>query len=257
MPLRFFETHAHLDYLKEFPLEEILQKSHAAGIEKIMTIAVDPNNQDEVVALARKYDEVYCTQGLHPHEAKFWDKELEKKIRHNLKFEKVKAIGEIGLDYHYDNSPRDKQREAFEAQLQIAIESNLPIVIHTREAEEDTESILKNFIPQMKKRGVLHCYTSNEKLANFVLAEGFSLGFNGIVTFKAAENVREILRLTPLDRILVETDCPFLAPIPFRGRENHPFYIPHIAQKIAEVKNLSVEDLAARLWANSEQVFFH
>lgn len=257
MTLRFFETHAHLDYLKEFSLDEILQKSKEAGIEKIMTIAVEPNNQDEVLALAKKYDEIYCTQGLHPHEAKDWSSDLEKKIRHNLKSPKVRAIGEIGLDYHYDNSPRDKQREAFEAQLQIVVDSNLPVVIHTREAEEDTEAILRNFLPQMNKRGVIHCFTSNETLARFALSQGFHLGFNGIITFKAAENVREILRLTPLNRILLETDCPFLAPIPFRGRENHPFYLPYIAKKIAEIKDLPLEELAPQLWANSEEVFFN
>lgn len=257
MTLKFFETHAHLDYLKEFSLEEILQKSHTAGVDKIITIAVDPNNQDEALSLAHKYDEIYCTQGLHPHEAKFWDESLEKKIRKNLKFPKVKAIGEIGLDYHYDNSPRDIQRQVFEAQLQIVIDSELPVVIHTREAEEDTQAILKNFLPLMKKRGVIHSFTSSENLANFALQEGFYLGFNGIVTFKAAENVRDVLRITPIDRILLETDCPFLAPIPFRGRENQPFYIPYIAKKVAETKCLAVEDLAAQLWNNAEKVFFN
>ena len=251
----FFETHAHLDYLKEFPIEEILQKSKDAGIKKIITIAVEPQNQDEALSLACKYDDVYCTQGLHPHEAKFWSQDLEKKIRHNIKNSKVVAIGEIGLDYHYDNSPREDQRKAFEAQLQIVVDSNLPVVIHTREAEDDTESILKNFLPQMKKAGVIHCYTSNEKLARFAFYNGFSLGFNGIVTFKAAENVRDILRITPLDRILLETDCPFLAPIPYRGRENHPFYLPYIAQKIAEVKGVTLEELAPILWANSCRLF--
>ncbi len=255
MSLQFFETHAHLDYLKEFPLEEILQKSKEAGIQKIITVAVEPNNQDEVLALALKYDDIYCTQGLHPHEAKFWSQDLEKKISHNIKNSKVVAIGEIGLDYHYDNSPREDQRKAFEAQLQIVIDSGLPVVIHTREAEDDTESILKNFLPKMKKAGVIHCYTSNEKLARFVLENNFSLGFNGIVTFKAAENVRDILRLTPNDRILLETDCPFLAPIPFRGRENHPFYLPHIAKKIAEIKGLPLEELAPLLWKNSCRLF--
>jgi len=256
MTLRFFETHAHLDYLKEFPLEEILQKSKTAGVEKIMTIAVDPQNQDAALVLAEKYDHIYCTQGLHPHEARFWNDELESKILKNLASPKVKAIGEIGLDYHYDHSPRDNQRLAFEAQLEIAIKSKLPIVIHTREAEEDTAAILKNFLPRMKKRGVIHCFTSNETLANFALQEGFSLGFNGIITFKAAENVRDILKITPLDRILLETDCPFLAPIPYRGRENHPFYLPYVAKKIADVKGISIEELAPMLWDNAEKVFF-
>lgn len=251
------ETHCHLDYLKQAPLEEILQKSREAGVEKIVTISVEPNNLDEVIEIANNNDEIYFSQGIHPHNAKDCDQVDFDKIskRCKNKIPKLIAVGEIGLDYHYDNSPRDIQREVFEKHLQLAIDSNLPVIIHTREADDDTISILKNFSPQMKKKGVLHSFTSTPKLAEFALTEGFSLGFNGIITFKKAQDVRDIVALTPINQILFETDAPFLTPTPHRGKENAPFYLPHIIEKIAEIKNEDINSLKETVYNNSVNLF--
>lgn len=253
--LPIIETHCHLDYLKQDSLENILAKSREVGVEKIITIAVEPENLNSVLELARAHENIYCTQGLHPHEGKLYTDEVEALILENLKDSNVVAVGEIGLDFHYNNSPEKEQKDAFERQLQIACDYNKPIVVHTREADEDTKAILKNFSNSLKRKGVIHSFTSSTWLAEFCLEEGFSIGFNGIITFNSAQNVRDVLSITPLERILVETDAPFLTPIPFRGRENAPFYLPFIIEKIAEVKDCSIEQVLEKTYFNSKNLF--
>lgn len=249
------ETHCHLDYLKDKPLEELLSLAGEYNIEKLITIAVSPKNLDFVLEISQKYDSVYCTQGIHPHEAKNFNPQVIEAIKKNAASPKVVAIGEIGLDYYYDNSPREKQRDAFEKQLQLASELNLPVVIHSRDADEDTQDILKNFSTTLKRKGVIHSFTSGEKLARFALGEDFFLGFNGIITFKNAQNVRDVLKITPIERVLLETDSPFLTPIPFRGKENAPYYLPLVAEKVAEVKNEKIENVLKQCFENSERLF--
>lgn len=249
------ETHCHLDYLKALPLEEIRQKISEAGISKVVTIGVDPNNLDRALELAELYPEVYFTQGIHPHDAKdFTEVEIEK-ISTRSQHPKMVAIGEIGLDYHYNNSPQEIQRAVFEQQLQMACDHDLPVVIHTREADEDTKAMLKNFSQHLKRKGVVHSFTSSIELAEFVLSEGFYLGFNGIITFKKAENVQEVVKITPLEKILFETDSPFLTPVPHRGKENAPYYLPFVASKIAELKNVELELLKKQVLQNSLDCF--
>ncbi|MBK8452486.1 MAG: TatD family hydrolase [Thiofilum sp.] len=250
------ETHCHLDYLDAQALEQALQAAKAVNVERIITIGVSPDNLDVVVNIASQYNEVWGTQGIHPHDAKDYSAEVEQKIRTNTQQAKILAIGEIGLDYHYDYSDRTQQREAFESQLQIAIDLNRPVVIHTREADEDTAAILKNFIPQMKQRGVIHSFTSGQALAEYCLGEGFCLGFNGISTFKPAENVRDIIALTPIEQILFETDAPYLTPVPYRGQTNEPKYLPFIAEKVATVKGIAIEELLPQVWKNSMELFW-
>lgn len=249
------ETHCHLDYLKELPLEDILQKIKEAGISQVITIGVDPDNLDKVRDLAAKYPQIFYTQGIHPHDSKEASEADFQKIIDRSSDPKMVAVGEIGLDYHYNNSPPDVQRKMFERQLQIAVDQDLPIVVHTREAEEDTEAILKNFAPHLKRKGVIHSFTSSRKLAEFVLQEGFYIGFNGIITFKKAENVQEVVKITPPERILFETDSPFLTPVPHRGKENAPYYLPFIAAKVAELKNLDPEALREIVYENSRKCF--
>ncbi len=249
------ETHCHLDYLKDRPLDETLKLSREAGVSKIITIAVSPDNLDSVIEIALKDDEIFCTQGIHPHDASKYSDEVQAKIISNLSNSKVVAVGEIGLDYHYDNSPRELQRDAFRRQLQIAIDHIKPVVIHTREAEDDTAEILNLMAPKLERKGVIHSFTSTPELARTVLSLGFHIGFNGIITFKNAQNVRDIVELTPLDRILIETDSPFLAPIPHRGKENAPFNLPHIAAKIAEIKSLTVEQVIEQTTRNAKNLF--
>lgn len=250
------ETHCHLDYLKAAPLEELRRLAREAGIEKIITIGVDPKNLDQARAIALACEEVYYTQGIHPHDSKdATDVEFDKIITRSVE-PKMVAVGEIGLDYHYNNSPRDIQLKVFEKQLQIACDQDLPVVIHTREAEEDTKALLRNFSSHLKRKGVVHSFTSSPELAEVALAEGFWLGFNGIITFKKAENVQEVVKLTPMERILLETDSPFLTPVPHRGKENAPHYLPFIAEKVAELKGMDVKDVKELARSNSLRCFF-
>lgn len=250
------ETHCHLDYLKAEPLEEILNKIKEAGITKVVTIGVDPLNLDKVMELSNAYEQIYFTQGIHPHDAKEATDVEFNKIIARATMPKMVAVGEIGLDYHYNNSPPEAQRAAFEKQLQIACDADLPVVIHTRDADEDTKAILKNFSKTLKRKGVVHSFTSTIELAEFVLTEGFHIGFNGIITFKKAENVQEVVKITPANRILFETDSPFLTPVPHRGKENAPFYLPFVAAKIAELKGMNLEELKTQVFHNSLECFF-
>lgn len=251
----FIETHCHLDYLKALPLEEIREKIKEAGITKVVTIGVDPENLDGVLNLSHTYPEVYFTQGIHPHDAKNATEIEFNKISERSSLPKMVAVGEIGLDYHYNNSPQDVQKEVFEKQLQLACDHDLPVVIHTREADEDTKAILRNFSTTLKRKGVVHSFTSSLELAEFVLSEGFHIGFNGIITFKNAKNVQDVVVITPPERILFETDSPFLTPVPHRGKENAPYYLPFVAAKIAELKNLDLEELKKLVFQNSLNCF--
>ncbi|MFN3786696.1 MAG: TatD family hydrolase, partial [Thiothrix sp.] len=200
------ETHCHLDYLPGDVLETALQNAQAVNVERIITIGVSPTNQATVLQLATHYPQVWGTQGIHPHDAHDFDDAVENVIRDHALHPKICAIGEIGLDYYYDHSDRTKQRAAFERQLQIAIDLALPVVIHARDADADTQAILRNFVGQMPKRGVIHSFTAGQALAEYCLAEGFCLGFNGISTFNKADNVRQIAALTTVEQILLETD---------------------------------------------------
>lgn len=252
------ETHFHLDMLKDATREEIVKKVLAHNIEKMITISTNPNNLDEVISISELFPQIYCTQGLHPHEGKEWNDEVKAHVIRNLsnpENKKILAVGEIGLDFYYSKSPRDEQIKAFEDQLQIACDFNLPVVIHSRDADEDTIAVLKKFSTTLKRKGVIHSFTSGLELAQFALDEGFYLGFNGIITFKNAENVRDALRITPMNRVLLETDSPFLTPDPYRGVENAPYYLPFIAEKIAEVKNVSLEDVLTSAYQNSIDLF--
>ncbi|MCT4641637.1 MAG: TatD family hydrolase [Bacteriovoracaceae bacterium] len=249
------ETHCHLDYLKAKPLDEILLEAKENGIEKIITIAVDPDNLDSVLELSQKYEEVYFTQGIHPHDAKDATDETYKIIESRVHEKKLVAIGEIGLDYHYDNSPRNIQREVFKKHLEIAIKYDLPVVIHSRDADEDMIEILNEYAPNLKRKGVIHSFTSGVELANMALKLGFYLGFNGIITFKKAENVRQIVELCPINRILVETDAPFLSPVPFRGKENSPKNLPYIIEQISRIKNIEIKQVQGITCENAKKLF--
>lgn len=250
------ETHCHLDYLEGAALDEALQAAKAVNIERIITIAVSPDNLETVVGLAQRHAQVWGTQGIHPHDANDYTDAVDAQIRANALQDKMVAVGEIGLDYFYDHSDRAKQRAAFERQLQIAIDLDLPIVVHTREADEDTQAILANFVGQMPKRGVIHSFTSGLPLAEYCLSEGFHLGFNGISTFNKADNVREVIGITPVDKILFETDAPYLTPVPYRGKKNEPKYLPFIAENVAKVKRCELDSLLPTVWQNSMDVFF-
>ena len=250
------ETHCHLDYLDADELEITLSRSCEVGIERIITIAVSPDNLDKVFKLAHSSANIWGTQGVHPHEAELYNQGVEQIIRERCADPRIVAVGEIGLDYHYGHADRAVQRTVFEQQLQIAADLNMPVVIHTREADDDTRSILQNFSNSLAGRGVIHSFTSSLALAEYALEEGFMLGFNGITTFNRAGNVREVVAATPLDKILLETDAPYLTPVPYRGKPNAPYYLPFIAEKIAEIKDCDVERLLSQARDNSLSLFF-
>jgi len=250
------ETHCHLDYLDQADLEITLAKSRQVGIERIITIAVSAGNLESVMKLATSSANIWGTQGIHPHEAESYTPEVDAIIRRNAGHAKILAVGEIGLDYYYDHADRAVQRSVFEQQLQTAIELDLPVVIHTREADDDTRDILKNCSTSLARKGVIHSFTSSLALAEFCLAEGFMLGFNGITTFNSADNVRQVVAATPMTQLLLETDAPYLTPVPYRGRPNAPYYLPFIAETLAAIKEVDVEVLLQQAYRNSLDVFF-
>ncbi len=262
--LPIIETHFHLDYLKDAPAGDILQQARDIGVESFMTIAVAPENMETVIALTKEHSDVYGTLGVHPHDAEKYEQATGEFIRahcgtagdNKSSNNKIVAVGEIGLDYFYDNSDRAVQRKVFAEQLQIAVDTGLPVVIHTREADADTMDILREYAPQMKNKGVVHSFTSGMELAEVAVEIGFCLGINGIVTFNKADNVREVVAATPMSQLLLETDSPFLTPVPYRGTENAPKYLPFIAEKIAEVKGLTVEEVLRASYDNSLRTFF-
>jgi TatD DNase family protein len=253
--MKIVETHCHLDYLKERPIEQTLQKCLEAGVEKIVTIGVDPVNIDAVMSLAESHPNIWCTQGIHPHDVKDMNDEVFNRIKSRAHHPKVVAIGEIGLDFFYNHSAKEDQKKWFRSQLELAVEMNKPVVIHSRDADEEMIEFLNEFGPMLKKKGVVHSFSSGLTLAETALAQGFFLGFNGMVTFPKAENVREAVRLCPIEQLILETDSPFLTPVPHRGKENAPFYLPFILKKVAEIKSTSEEVLMNQAWLNSHRLF--
>ena len=249
----FIDTHCHLDKLDSTP-EEAVKQAKQEGVETMVTISVDEESFDFVSNAVMQFKDVYGTVGVHPHDASEFSPSLEQSILKLARgHEKMIAIGETGLDYHYMNSSAVNQQFAFRKQLQIAVELNLPVVLHSREAEADTISILKEIpVPAL---GVAHSFTSSLKMARTLLDMGWYLGINGIVTFKNAEDLREVVRWIPLDRLLLETDSPFLAPVPFRGKPNKPAHIPVIASFIAELRKIPIEHLAEKTSENAHRLF--
>lgn len=250
------ETHCHLDFLDEAILDTVINTAVEHGVHRFVTIGTAPENLDRVIEISAKHENVWCTLGVHPHDAKSVNKDVLDFIQsQSTAANKVIAIGEIGLDYHYEYSDRKIQQQVFESQMQLACDLNLPVVIHSREADEDTKAILANFTRKLQNKGVIHSFTSGIKLAEYCLSEDFMLGFNGIVTFNKAENVREVLHLTPLEQLVVETDSPYLTPVPYRGKDNEPKYLPFIVARIAEEKGITIDQLLQILERNATRLF--
>ena len=249
----FIDTHCHLDILESTPEETIIEAKQA-GVQRMVTIAVDEPSLDFVSSTVQEFPAVYGSVGFHPHDASKLTKSLLQKIRQLAEEQrKLIAIGETGLDYHYMNSPAEIQQQAFRKQLQLAVELNLPVILHSREAETDTLNILQEFpVPSL---GVAHSFTSSIEMAKILVDMGWYLGINGIVTFKNAEDLRDVVRWLPLEHLLLETDSPFLAPIPFRGKPNKPAHIPTIACFIAKLRKISLEQLSEQTSANAERLF--
>lgn len=249
----WIDVHTHLNFLKDTPPEKAIADAEAQGVSRFITIGTEPQDLPQVIALARKFwPKVGCTLGIHPHEGKVYSDETHAYIDQNADDPHVVAIGEIGLDYHYDSSPRDQQQDAFARQLELAYKHGLPIEIHTRDADEETIKILREAKPQT---GIIHCFTGTMWLAKNALDLGLDISFSGVVTFKNAGDLREVCKYVPLDRLHVETDAPFLAPIPMRGKSNVPAYVVHTAKAVAELKGISEAELLAATRANARRTF--
>jgi TatD DNase family protein len=255
----YIDSHAHIES-SDFDADraEVINRALAAGVEIIVNIGNGDLAGDSHAAafkLADEYPFIYTTVGVHPHEARLFDDDVASRLLELSHHPKVIAWGEVGLDYHYDNSPREVQREVFRRQLRLARNRNLPVSIHTREAETDTVGIIQEEWAGASEAGVLHCFTGTRDLAQQAVELGFYISFSGVVTFKKAEDLRETAKRVPLDRLLVETDSPFLAPLPFRGKRNEPAYVVETAKAIAELRGLAPEELAEITTRNFMRLF--
>jgi TatD DNase family protein len=255
----FIDSHAHIDgHEFDTDREDVIERAHAAGVSVILNVGTgDPHSGalERAVELGKQHESVYTAIGTHPHDARLYDAAAEEKIKNLINSEHVIAWGEIGLDFHYDNSPRDVQIEVFKRQLRAARECDLPVVIHTREAEAETIDILQSEYKTAPRRGVFHCFSGSMELAQRALEIGFMISFSGIVTFKKAEELREIAKQVPLDRLLIETDCPYLTPIPYRGKRNEPAYVVEVARCLAGLHGLELEEVG-RITSDNFNRFF-
>jgi TatD DNase family protein len=230
------DTHVHLDDPRyDQDREAVFQRAQAAGVERFVTIGCDLSTSHSAVQLATERPYVYATVGVHPHEVKRIESNWYTELRQLAGHPKVVAFGEIGLDYHYEHSPREVQRQRFREQIGLAQSLQLPLVIHTREAPADTMTILREEHAD-SVGGVFHCFSENASIAKQALDLGFHLSFSGIITFRNAAPLREVIRLVPDDRILIETDAPYLTPVPFRGKRNESAFVTYVAEQIAEIK---------------------
>jgi TatD DNase family protein len=250
------DSHCHLDYegLSE-QLPDVIARAEAAGVGFLLSISSRIRNFDRIVAIAERFPNVYCTVGTHPHNA---HEELDipvAEIARLAQHPKVVGIGEAGLDYHYDNSPRDAQAQGFRNHIAAARETGLPLVIHTREAEDDTAKILGDEMAKGPFKALLHCFTSQQWLAERAVEMGLYVSFSGILTYKTADDLRATARALPADRLLVETDAPFLAPIPFRGKPNEPAYVAKTLEHLASVRGTSRDQMAMTTSDNFFRLF--
>ncbi len=249
-----WDTHAHLDdpgYAEDF--DEIIARIQSSGISRVTNVGYDLTSSERSVKLAQDYDFIYAAIGIHPHNAAEATDESWAKLVLLAKQPKVLAWGEIGLDYYRDLSPRSVQKEVFIHQIELANEVGLPIVIHNRDAHQDVLEIVKTHPP--KFGGVFHCYSGSWEMAKVLLNQGFYLSFAGPLTYKNARHTVEVAVHAPMDRILVETDSPYLTPEPRRGKRNEPTYVREIVTKLAEIKNLSFEEIASQTMRNAETIF--
>ncbi len=251
------DTHTHLDDARyNDDREAMIARAREAGVEAFVSIGCDLTTSQAAVSLADQYPFVYASVGVHPHEVKHIQDDWYDEFRQLAKNKKVVAYGEIGLDYHYNHSSPKEQRERFREQIQLARELKLPVIIHTREAQEDTIMILRQE-KASEVGGVFHCFSGDASLAKDALDLGFYLSFSGILTFQNATMLRDIAKNTPLDRVLIETDCPYLTPVPYRGKRNEPAYVSQVAQQLASIYGpaLSLEQISRQTSDNAKRLF--
>jgi TatD DNase family protein len=250
------DSHCHLDF-DDFAAERdaVVERARAAGLARLITISTRTSSFAAVCRIAESYTDVFCTVGTHPHNAHEEADVTAEQLANLARHPKCVGIGETGLDYHYDRARHDMAAKVFRAHIAAARESGLPVVIHARDADADIAAILRDEMEKGAFTGVLHCFSSSAMLAEAGLSLGLYISFSGILTFKNAQELREIARCVPMDRLLLETDAPYLAPVPFRGRRNEPAFVVATAEKLSELKGLPVESVATQTSANALRLF--
>jgi len=250
------DSHCHLDF-PELTSDEpgVLARARTAGIGGMLTIGTRLDQFERVRAIAERHDNVWCSVGVHPHEAKEEGQRTPDRLIEATRHPKVVGIGETGLDFYYEHSPREEQAESFRAHITASRETGLPLIVHTRNADAETGDMLEEEHRKGAFPGLIHCFSSGRAVAERALALGLYISISGIVTFKAAEDLRAIVRGIPLDRLLVETDAPYLAPVPKRGKTNEPAFVAHTAAKVAELKGIGLAELEAATTDNFFRLF--
>ncbi len=251
------DSHCHLDYLQREgdELAEVIGRAEAAGVGAMVTIGTKLSEVETVIAIAERFDNVWCSVGVHPHEATEQGQSTPDRLLELAQHPKVVGIGETGLDYFYEHSPRAEQRESFRAHIAAARTSGLPLIVHSRDADEETLEILGDEQSKGPFTGVIHCFSGGPELAQGTLDLGMMISLAGILTFKKAEALRETAAAVPMDRLLVETDAPYLAPVPHRGKRNEPAMVRHTAQVLASVKGVGMAEIAATTSDNFFRLF--
>ncbi len=247
------DTHSHINCIEEFTIDEIITNAENNGVEKIILPAAYPSDIDIVFDIANKYENVYGLLGVHPSEVKDWDDNLTDKIKKYSENKKIIGIGEIGLDYYWDKSFNDLQKEVFIKQIKLANELNLPISIHDREAHKDTYDILKEY--NKNSQIIMHCFSGSVEFAKECVKEGWYIALGGVVTFKNAIKMKEVAKNIPIENLLLETDAPYLTPVPYRGKTNQPAYVKYVAEEIARLRDTSFEKIDKITTQNAERVF--
>jgi len=254
--MELIDTHCHLTFEQlAGNLDEVVVRSRLAGVKSWITVGTDPAENQKVIQIADKFENMYAAVGIHPHYAKDTTEGSVKELMELARNQKVVAIGETGLDYHYDFSKQQDQRRLFASQLKIAQDLNLPVIIHSREAFDDTIDILERFASGVKKV-VFHCFSYSARQAQIVLDKGFYISFTGVVTFKGADTIRQAAKLVPPERLMLETDCPYMSPSPMRKQKiNEPALMVHTARYLAELKKMDIADFAEAVTATSKAFF--
>ena len=259
--IQLIDTHCHLNFYKyNADRDAVLERAKEAGVHRVIIPAIDLETCQEALTLAEQYECIYVAVGVHPNSTADFDANMLAQIRDYAQHDKVVAIGEIGLDYYWDKSPKNSQRTAFEQQLELAVELELPVIIHNREASEDVLDVLESWVTTLpdslkSRAGVMHSFSAPPEIAERTKAIGFYFGFTGPITFKKAQDLRDIAQTIPLNRILVETDGPFLTPHPYRGKRNEPAYVQYMTEKLAELHDVSYEVMAQQTTQNAEHLF--
>jgi TatD DNase family protein len=253
--LELIDTHAHLDFPEFFDnIPSTLSRAQAAGVQTVITIGIDIESSRKAAVLAEGYDRIYAVAGIHPHDSFIPDDASLKELEEILGSNRVVAVGEIGLDYYRNKKPHPVQIDCLRRQIELACRIQMPAVFHIRDAWEDFLRIIPEFVSSLPQ-SVMHCFSGDWKIAQKCLEMGFYLSIPGVVTFAKAEDLQDVVRRAPLDRLLVETDAPYLAPVPFRGKTNEPAFVLHTAAKIAELRNEPLENIAEYTTRNARSVF--